>query len=102
MNTNQTFASIPTHTLSTVTGGKTDSDAQLTAMLTTIGDSIKQLSENKNKTDPTQMIMMMMMMGGMGRGGGTQVAAAPPPEAAPAPAAAPNIVNVNVGRRRWG
>ncbi|MFN0253397.1 MAG: hypothetical protein ACKV2T_41385 [Kofleriaceae bacterium] len=60
----------------TARGGK--ADAQLTSMLTSIGDSIKSLA-NKPKDDGgmSQMMMMMMMMGG---GGGGAPAPAPAPQ----------------------
>jgi hypothetical protein len=95
------FDSIASNDLNTVAGGasrvsarsSTSSD-QLTTMMTQITSSIKDLSANKNQSDPTQMMMMMMMMGGGGGGGGA-VAAPPPP---PAPAAP--VVNISTNVRR--
>jgi hypothetical protein len=54
--------------------------------LTSVTDSIKDLSKNSSQgQDPMQMMMMMMMMGGGGGGGGgaPAQAAPPPPPAAP-------------------
>ena len=61
-------------------GGSSGSNDQLLTMLTSIGESIKDLARNNNSgggDQMTQMMFMMMMMGGMGGGGGA-VAAAPP------------------------
>ena len=84
--------------LAHVTGGasrvssRSGNNDQLTAMLTQVTSSIKDLAGSKQSTgmDP----MMMMMMGGMGGGGGggQQVAAA-------APAAPPPQPNINVSVR---
>jgi hypothetical protein len=74
---------------SRVTTRSSSSNDQLTTLMTQITSSIKDLSANKNQSDPMQMMMMMMMMGGGGGGGGgAQVAAAPPP---PAPTPTINI-----------
>ncbi len=68
------FESINPDHLATVAGGARTSSSgssELTAMLTQITSSIKDLASSKNTgSDPMQMIMMMMMMGGMGGGGG--------------------------------
>src|SRR5580765_1683589 len=65
------FMSIDADQLENVAGGATrvtarssGADDQLTQMLTTITDSIKQLATNNNQSDPMQMMLMMMMMGG--------------------------------------
>lgn len=84
------FMSIDTAQLANVAGGaaritarSSGANSELTAMLTSIGDSIKSLAANQGNSgsDPMQMMMMMMMMGGMGGGGGggAPAAAAPPP-----------------------
>jgi len=68
--------------------GKGGGDAELTAMLTQIGSSIKDLAASKNSSgggDTMQMMLMMLMMGGGGGGGG----------AVAAPAAALPVVNVD-------
>ena len=73
------FASIDPTTLEQVAGGASrgSSNDQVTAMLTQITSSIKDLaSSNNSGSDPMQMMLMMMMMGGFGGGGGV-VAAAP-------------------------
>ncbi len=94
------FMSIDAEQLANVAGGAarvtaraSGANSELTAMLTSIGDSIKDLASSKSSSgqDPMQMMMMMMMMGGMGGGGGAAPAAAPPP--APVPQ-----INVSVKR----
>lgn len=81
------FVSIDPTQLETVAGGTKHGDAQVLAMLTSIGDSIKSLASSKQSSgsDPMQLMLMMMMMGGMGGGGGAAVAA---------PAAAPQVIDV--------
>ncbi len=94
------FMSIDTEQLEAVSGGAaritaraSGTSSELTAMLTSIGDSIKSLAANQGNSgqDPMQMMMMMMMMGGMGGGGGS---------AAPAPAAPPPAPQINVSVKR--
>ena len=94
------FMSIDATQLANVSGGAARvtakggaANSELTAMLTSIGNSIKELAASKGSSgqDPMQMMMMMMMMGGMGGGGGS---------AAPAPAAPPPAPQVNVSIRR--
>jgi len=95
------FASIDPMQLEKVAGGASrvsskasGDDAQLTAMLTGITDSIKGLANQKSSgMDPMMMMMMMMMMGG-GGGGGAAPAAAAAPVAPPVP-----VINVDV--KRW-
>ncbi|MBA3502725.1 MAG: hypothetical protein H0T65_20355 [Deltaproteobacteria bacterium] len=96
------FASIDPADLETVSGGASrvssragGNDAQLTAMLTGITDSIKGLAGQKSSgMDPMMMMMMMMMMGGGGGGGaGPAAAAAPPMTPPPMP-----VINVSVKR----
>jgi hypothetical protein len=89
-NTKDPFVSIEDSQLETVAGGAarvasggstSDSNDQLLTMLTSIGNSIKDLAANKNSgggDQMMQMMMMMMMMGGMGGGGGGGVVGAPP------------------------
>jgi len=97
------FQSIDVGQLSQVAGGasrvtaRSNSNDQLTAMMTQITQSIQALSQNNNQSDPMQMMMMMMMMGGMGGGGGG--AAAAPPPAAPQPP----VINISttVKRHDW-
>lgn len=87
-NSNDPFVSISSEDLDAVSGGAarvassgsgSDSNDQLLTMLTSIGDSIKDLAKNNNSGggDMMQMMMMMMMMGGMGGGGGAVAAPAP-------------------------
>jgi hypothetical protein len=95
------FASIDLNDLEKVSGGSSrvssragGNDAQLTAMLTGITDSIKGLaSQKQGGMDPMMMMMMMMMMGGGGGGGGGAPAAAAPPQPPPVP-----VINVSVKR----
>lgn len=88
-----TMETIDRDALADVSGGRSTSrsgsDDQLTAMLTQITSSIKDLASNRNQSDPTQMLLLMMMMGGMGGGGGGVVAASP------AAAAGPPVINVD-------
>jgi len=104
------FVSIDDAELANVAGGAarvtaraSGSNDQLTAMLTQIGSSIKDLAASKSTgSDPMQMMMMMMMMGGMGGGGGAAAAA-------PAPAPQAPVINVSSdvaggggrGRKGW-
>jgi hypothetical protein len=91
------FQSIDSNELANVAGGAArvtarggQADAQLTAMLTSIGDSIKGLANQPKDDGMSQMMMMMMMMGG---GGG---------QSAPAPAPAqplPPVINVTNSSR---
>lgn len=87
-NTKDPFVSIDSNELEQVSGGAarvasggstSDSNDQLLTMLTSIGESIKDLSRNNNGggDQMMQMMMMMMMMGGFGGGGGGAVAAPP-------------------------
>lgn len=102
MKTKQTFTSIEREQLTTVAGGAArvaassksgDLDSKLQLMLTSIGDSIKEVGKNNSSsTDQLMPLMMMMMMGGGGGGGGS----APPPAAAPPPTG--TYVKVNVRR----
>ena len=99
------FMSIEADQLEKVAGGATrvtarssGADDQLTQMLTTITDSIKQLATNNNQSDPMQMMLMMMMMGGMGGGGGG--GAAPAPVAPPQPQQP--VINITTSVRRRG
>lgn len=93
----ETFTSVDPAELANVAGGasrvtsRSGSSDELTAMLTQIGNSIKDLAAAKNNNsggDTMQMMMMMLMMGGGGGGGGGGVVA---------PAAAPPVVNVSTG-----
>ncbi|MBA3464661.1 MAG: hypothetical protein H0T46_32310 [Deltaproteobacteria bacterium] len=90
----EAFVSVDPEQLATVAGGasrvsgKSGGDAELTAMLTQIGDSIKDLASAKNNNsggDTMQLMMMMLMMGGGGGGGGY---------AAPS-AVAPPVINLD-------
>ena len=90
------FMSIDSKELANVAGGAARvtarggaANAELTAMLTSIGDSIKSLAANKGDDGGmSQMMMMMMMMGG---GGGGAPAPAPAPQPQPLPVI--NITN---------
>jgi hypothetical protein len=84
------FAPIDSNALATVAGGTSrGSSDQVTAMLTQISSSIKDLATQKNSSsDPMQMMLIMLMMGGMGGGGGGVVAA-------PAAAGTTPVINVD-------
>jgi len=101
------FKSIDPADLAKVGGGasritaRTNSNDQLTTMLTQITQSIQAMSQNNSQSDPMQMMMMMMMMGGgMGGGGGGSVAAAAPQQMA---SPAPPVINISttVKHRGW-
>ena len=69
------FEAIALDALTNVAGGaarSSGSDSEVTAALSSITSSIKDLAANKNQgeQDPMMMIMMMMMMVGGGGGGG--------------------------------
>jgi hypothetical protein len=96
-----TFASIDAADLSKVSGGaarvtarSSGSNSEITALLTQVTSSIKDLANQKPSggMDP-MMMMMMMMMGGGGGGGGGQVAA-------PAAAPTPPVINISTSVKR--
>jgi hypothetical protein len=77
------FESIDPAQLATVAGGasrvsaKSGGNDQLTAMLTQITSSIKDLASSQSSgMDPMMMMVMMMMMGGGGGGGAGYAAGA--------------------------
>ena len=84
------FASIDPNALEKVAGGASrGSSDQVTAMLTQISSSIKDLAGQKSSgSDPMQMMLIMLMMGGFGGGGGGGGVVA-------APAAATPVINVD-------
>jgi hypothetical protein len=84
------FAPIDLNALEKVAGGASrGSSDQVTAMLTQISSSIKDLAGQKSSgSDPMQMMLIMMMMGGFGGGGGGGGVVA-------APAAATPVINVD-------
>jgi hypothetical protein len=96
------FASISTADLDKVSGGaarvtarSSGASSEITQMLTSVTNSIKDLAGQKSSgMDPMMMMMMMMMMGGGGGGGGA--VAAP----APAPAAPPPTINISTSVKR--
>jgi hypothetical protein len=100
MSKKNKLATIKTADLAHVAGGasrvsaRSGGNEQLTAMLTQVTSSIKDLANNQNKGGMDPMMMMMMMM--MGGGGGGGAAAAPPPAAPPPP---PPLPQVNVSIR---
>jgi hypothetical protein len=79
------FQEVDLEALATVSGGASrvssragGSNDQLTAMLTQITSSIKDLgSKQSGGMDPMMMMMMMMMMGGGGGGAAGAAAAGP-------------------------
>jgi hypothetical protein len=80
------LVAIDSEQLAAVSGGATrasgSADSEVTAMLTQIGNSIKDLAAQKNTggSDTMTMMMMMLMMGGGGGGGAVAgpAAVAPP------------------------
>ena len=89
------FESIDPTALTTVAGGASrgsKGDSEVTAALSAIQDSLKDLAGSKNNggMDPMQMILMMMMMGGFGGGGGGGGGIG-------SPAHAPPVINVDTG-----
>jgi len=97
------FASISTDDLDKVSGGaarvtsrSSSANSEITALLTQVTSSIKDLANQPSGgMDPMMMMMMMMMMGG---GGGGGAAAAP----APAPAPQPPVINISTSvKRGW-
>lgn len=93
------FEAIALEALQKVAGGAARSskgDSELTAMLTSITSSIKDLAASKNNSgmDPMQMILIMMMMGGGGGGGGVV--------AAPAAVGTPPVINVDTSMAGGG
>jgi hypothetical protein len=105
-NPKDPFVSITTDDLETVSGGAarvasgsrgSDSNDQLLTMLTSIGDSIKDLARNNNGgggDQMTQMMFMMMMMGGFGGGGGAVAAPAQQPTYV-------EVVSKGKGKKCW-
>ena len=82
--TPEALESIASDQLESVAGGASrvsgkGGDADITAQLTALGSSIKDLAASKNTSsgggDTMQLMMMMLMMGGGGGGGGGGVAA---------------------------
>ncbi len=90
------FEAIALEALTKVAGGAARSSkgdsSEITAMLSSITSSIKDLGSKNNSSsmDPMQMILIMMMMGGMGGGGGGGVMAAPA-------VGSPPVINVDTG-----
>jgi hypothetical protein len=89
----QDFESIDPSALTTVAGGASrtkGADSEVTAALSAIQDSLKDLAGSKNNSsmDPMQMILIMMMRGGFGGGGGGVAAGA---------AHTPPVINVDTG-----
>ncbi len=88
------FVSIDRVQLHAISGGAAkSSNDQLTTMLSSITDSIKDLAGSKNQQqDPMQMVMMMTMMGGGKRGGAAPAAAVAAPPS--------SVVNISTTVRR--
>jgi hypothetical protein len=102
--TQDPFASISAADMDKVSGGAArvtarggGASSEITAMLTQVTNSIKDLasSQGSGGMDPMMMMMMMMMMGGGGGGGGAVAAPAPAP-------AAPPTINISTSVRRGG
>lgn len=85
-STEPELVSIDSEQLAGVSGGATrasgkSGDSDVTAMLTQIGNSIKDLAAQKTSSggDTMTLMMMMLMMGGGGGGGVVAPAAVSPP-----------------------
>jgi hypothetical protein len=98
----ETFASIDAADLKKVSGGaarvtarSSGANSEITALLTQVTSSIKDLANQKPSGMDPMMMMMMMMLGGGGGGGAV---------AAPAPAAAPTppVINISTSVKRGG
>ena len=70
-----------------------DINSQLTTMLSSISDAIKDVAKPQQDNSMLPMMMMMMMGGGGGGGGGAPAAASAPP-----PPQGGTYVKVNVRR----
>lgn len=103
--TKDPFAPIDPKALETVAGGakRGSGDDELTAALTQITSSIKDLAnqKNNNSMDPMQLMLMMLMFSGGGGGGGAGIAA--PYGTAPAINVDANIVGggKKKGKKGW-
>jgi hypothetical protein len=95
------FASIDAADLSKVAGGAarvtartSGANSEITALLTQVTSSIKDLANQPSGgMDPMMMMMMMMMMGGGGGGGGAVAAPAPAPQQPP-------VINISTSVKR--
>jgi len=104
--TQDPFQSIDSKQLTNVQGGASrvtsrsgGSNDQLTAMLTQITSSIKDLAGQQNQgMDPMMMMMMMMMMGGGGGGGGVGGGGGYPAQVAQQPAMP--VINITTDVKR--
>ncbi len=100
----QELASISADDLNKVSGGaarvtarSSGSNSEITALLTSVTSSIKDLANQKPSGGMDPMMMMMMMMMGGGGGGGGAVAAP-----APAAPATPPVINISTSvKRGW-
>jgi K+-transporting ATPase A subunit len=97
------FASISTDDLDKVSGGaarvtarSSSANSEITALLTQVTSSIKDLaSQPSGGMDPMMMMMMMMMMGGGGGGAAAAPAPAPQPQQPP-------VINISTSvKRGW-
>lgn len=84
-STEPELVSIDSEQLAAVSGGATrasgkSGDSDVTAMLTQIGNSIKDLAAQKTSSggDTMTLMMMMLMMGGGGGGVAAPAAVSPP------------------------
>jgi len=88
---------ITSNELTTVTGGASKTDSAVTAQLTALQGSIKDLASNNNQSSSNDMMLPMMMMAMQRPAQGPTVVAAP---AAPVVAGGP-VVNISNRFRRW-
>lgn len=89
---------ITTNELNTVCGGASKANSDVTAQLTALQSSIKDLSANNNKSSSDNLLPLVMVMAmSQKQQGSTTVVAG----GAPAPVAAGPIVNISNRVRRW-
>jgi hypothetical protein len=97
--TESAFEAIDPNKLEIVAGGaaRSSKNDDITAALSSITSSLKDLSASKNQgMDPMNMILIMMMMGGFGGGGGGGGVVAG------AGVAAPPVINVDTAMAGGG
>jgi hypothetical protein len=89
---------ITTNDLNTVCGGASKGNSEVTAQLTALQSSIKDLSANNNKSSSNELMPLMMVMALSQKQSGPTVVAAG--GAAPAAVGGP-VVNISNRVRRW-
>lgn len=89
---------ITTNDLNTVCGGASKANSDVTAQLTSLQSSIKDLSANNNKSSSDSMLPLIMVMAmSQKQSAPTTVVAG----GAPAPVVGGPVVNISNRVRRW-